>query len=175
AAVVLAMILLTAPLHWLLGFDAYTLILTAHAVLGTALVVVATIAASMGYRLAIHHLPSFGWLMGMASAAAALAGTLAVLGNILYAGYLRSGGPMEQLIKKAPEAHKVLFEFKEYVGLFPFPLAVASAFIVWFYREDLRRDRQLAEMVATLLLLVVFFSLLPFGLGAAVVRLRGIL
>ena len=100
---------------------------------------------------------------------------LIVLGNVLYAGYLQSGGPKEALIRKAPEAHRILFEFKEYVGLVPLPLAVAAAFIAWRYRAGLRRDRYLAELAALLLLLLVVYCVLPLGLGASITRLRGIL
>ena len=98
-----------------------------------------------------------------------------MLGNVLYAGYLQSGGPKEELIRKAPEAHRILFEFKEYVGLVPLPLAVAATFIAWRYRAGLRRDRYLAEMMALLLLLLVLYCILPLALGASITRLRGIL
>ena len=163
------------PFQWVLGHDLYSIVLTLHAAASTALVILAVLAANMGYRLAIHHAPSLTMLTASASVAAGLALLSAVLGNVLYASYRLSDGPMERLIRKAPEAHRVLFEFKEHVGLIPVVLATVAAFIVWRYRADLRRDRYLAEAVALLLLLLPLYILLPMGLGAVITRLRGIL
>jgi hypothetical protein len=163
------------PFHWVLGHDLYSIILTLHALSSTALIIVAVLGANMGYRLAIHHAPSLTILGVCAWAAAGLALLNGVLGNVLYASYRLSDGPMERLIRKAPEAHRILFEFKEHVGLVPVVLATVAAFIVWRYRTDLRRDRYLAEVVAVLLVLLPLYVLLPMGLGAVVTRLRGIL
>lgn|GEM_PF-4041792 len=168
-------ILPTAPLRWLVGFDFYTFALTAHAVLGTALLLAAAAAASLGYRLATHRAPSLPWVAVTVWTTAGLAALSTVLGNVLYARYVKSGGPMEELVRKAADAHVLLFEFKARVGVLPLPLAVAAAFIVWRYREDIRRDRYLAELMALLLLFLALYVLAPFGLGAAVTRLRGIL
>ena len=165
----------TAPLRWLIGFDFYSVILSLHGLLGGAMVLVATAAANMGYRLATHRAPSLRWLAGNAWAAAALTALTVFLGNVLYARYIKSGGPMEDLIKKAPEAHSVLFEFKAHAGVVPFVLAVVVGYIVWWYKDDLRRDRHLAELVALVLVLLAVYALLPFAVGAAVTRLRGIL
>jgi hypothetical protein len=175
AALLLLAMLVHAPLHWLIGFNPYTITLTLHGILGTSVVIMAVLAAVMGYRLAARRPPSRTWLARNTAIVAGLAVVSAVLGNVLYAGYLRSGGPKEDLIKKAPEAHRILFEFKEYVGLVPLPLAVAAAYIAWRYRSDLRRDRYLAEIVALVLLLLVLYCFLPLGLGASITRLRGIL
>lgn len=175
AAAVLLALLPTAPLRWLVGFDFYSATLTLHGLAATAVLVAAALAGQMGYRLAVHRAPSQRWLEASGWATAGLAGLTAVLGNLLYASYVVSGGPMEDLVKKAPEAHAFLFEFKARAGLVPFPLAVAVAFIVRRYRNDLRRDRHLAEVVALALLLVVFYVILPFVVGAAVTRLRGLL
>jgi hypothetical protein len=164
----------TAPLQWLVGFDTYTVLLTLHGISGIAVLVVAAAAGNYGYRLATHRAPSFRFLAANVAGALFLSALTATLGNVLYARYVRSGGPMEQLIKKAPEAQRVLFEFKEFAGLVPLPLAAAAAFIVFRYREDLRRDRHLAELVALILLLLAFYCLFPLGLGASITRLRGI-
>src|SRR6266542_2360586 len=155
----------SAPLRWLVGFDSYTMLLTAHAVSGVAVLVVAAAAGNYGYRLAAHRAPTFSFLAANAAGAAVLSAASAILGNVLYARYIRSGGPMEELIRKAPEVHRTLFEFKEFSGLVPLPIAVAAAFIIFRYREDLRRDRHLAELVALLLLLLAFYCLFPLGLG----------
>jgi acid phosphatase type 7 len=162
------------PLHLVLGHDPYSIVLTLHAVVSTLLIIVAVLAANMGCRLAIHHVPSRRALTVNAWAAAALALLSAVLGNVLFASFRLSDGPLERLIRKAPEA-RVLFEFKEHVGLVPLVLATIAAFIVWRYRADLRRDRYLAEAVALLLLLLPLYVLLPMGLGALITRLPGIL
>jgi len=126
-------------------------------------------------RLAAHRAPSLRWLTFASAAAALLALVSAVLGNVLYASYRLSDGPMERLIRKAPEAHRILFEFKEHVGLLPLPLAVAAAFVAWRYRTDLGRQRYLGELVALLLLLLAFYCLIPLVLGVTTTRLRGIL
>jgi hypothetical protein len=174
-ALLLLAILPSTPLQWLLGFDAYTRVLSAHAILSAAQLLSAAAAAHMGYRLAAHRAPSLPWLTTTAGATAALAAVSVLLGDGLYARYVKAGGPMEALIRKAPEAHTLLFEFKMRLGLLPLPLAVAAAFIVWRYKEDLRRDRHLAELVALVLLLLVMVIAASFGLGASATRLRGIL
>jgi hypothetical protein len=165
----------TAPLQWLIGFDAYTITLSLHAALATLMLLAATTGAAMGYRLAIHRAPSLWWIFGSVAATAVLAAISVLLGDALYAQYVKSGGPMEEVVRKASEAHTILFEFKARVGLVPLPLSAAAAFIAWRYRGDLRRDRHLAELMALLLVLLVFFVLLPYGLGSAVTRLRGLL
>ena len=165
----------TAPLRWLIGFDAYTITLSLHAALATFMLLAASTAAAMGYRLAIHRAPSLWWIFGSVTTTALLAAISVLLGDALYAQYVKSGGPMEEVVRKASEAHTILFEFKARVGLVPLPLSAAAAFIAWRYRGDLRRDRHLAEIVALLLALLVFFVLVPYGLGSAVTRLRGLL
>jgi hypothetical protein len=165
----------TAPLRWLVGYDAYTVALTVHALLGTLMLLAASSAAVMGYRLASHHAPALPWIHGAVWATAALALLALALGDALFAQYVKSGGPMEAVVRKAADAHAILFEFKARMGLLPLPLAGAAAYVTWRYKEDLRRDRHLAELVALLLLLLVFFVLTPYGLGAAVTRLRGLL
>ncbi|CAA9298545.1 MAG: hypothetical protein AVDCRST_MAG77-5411 [uncultured Chloroflexi bacterium] len=174
-ALVLLVVLATAPLRWLFGHDAYTVTLTLHATLATALLLTTVMAANMGYRLAAHRGPSLRWLNGTTAAAAAMALLSVVLGDVLYAGYVKSGGPLDELVRKASEIHTVLFEFKARAGVLPAPLSVAAAFVVWRYRDDLRRDRHLAQLVALVLMLIVLVLLAPYGLGAIVTRLRGIL
>jgi hypothetical protein len=174
-ALLLLVLLPTAPLQWLIGFDAYTVTLSLHAALATFMLLAASTGAVMGYRLAIHRAPSLWWIFGSVAAAAGLAALTALLGDVLYAQYVKSGGPMEEVVRKASEAHTILFEFKARVGLLPLPLSAAAAFIAWRYRGDLRRDRHLAELMALLLVLLVFFVLVPYALGAAVTRLRGLL
>ncbi len=174
AAVLLAL-LPAAPLQWLVGFDFYSATLTLHGLAAVAILGVAGVAGQMGYRLAVRRAPSLPWLAACSWATAGLAGLTAVLGNLLYASYVASGGPMEELLKKAPEAHAYLFEFKARAGLVPLPLAVAAAFVVRRYGDDLRRDRPLAEIVALALLLEVSEAHLPVVVGAAITRLRGLL
>jgi hypothetical protein len=143
--------------------------------LGVALLLAAAGGAAFGYRLATHRAPSAPWLASSVWATAALAAASVVLGDVLYARYVKSGGPMEELVRQAPDAYALLFEFKARLGVLPLPLAVAAAYVVWRYKEDLRRDRHLAELVALLLLFLGLYVLAPFVLGAAVTRLRGIL
>lgn len=165
----------TAPLRWLVGFNAYTVTLGVHAAVATIMLLAACTGAAMGYRLASHRSPSLWWIFGSVATSAVLAAVSVVLGDVLYAQYIKSGGPMEEVVRKASGAHTIFFEFKVRVGLLPLPLSAAAAFIAWRYKGDLRRDRHLAELMALLLLLLVFFVLVPFVLGASVTRLRGIL
>ncbi|HET7769499.1 MAG TPA: metallophosphoesterase, partial [Chloroflexota bacterium] len=174
-ALLLLVLLPTAPLQWLIGFDAYSITLSLHAAAGTFMLLAASTAAALGYRLAIHRAPSLGWVFGSVTCTAVCAVLAVALGDALYAQYIKSGGPMDELVRKASDAHTVLFEFKMRVGLLPLPLSGAAAFIVWRYRGDLRRDRHLAELMALLFALLVFFVLTPYALGAAVTRLRGLL
>jgi len=174
-ALVLLGLLPSTPLHLLFGFDRYSVMLTVHAALGLSLLMSAAVAATMGYRLAARRGPAVRALAVTVAFAAASALAVALLGNVLYSEYLRADGPKDLLIKKAPEAHTILFEFKEFAGLVPLPLAVAAAYVVWRYWERLRRDRYVMELVSLVLLVLAGYCVLPLGLGTAITRLRGIL
>ena len=175
AVLVLLGLLPSTPLHLLFGFDRYSLVLTLHAGLGLTLLMSTAVAATMGYRLAARRGPAVRALAVAVAVAAASALAVALLGNVLYSEYLRSDGPKELLIKKAPEAHTILFEFKEFAGLVPVPLAVAATYVVWRYWERLRRDRYVMELVSLVLVVLAGYCVLPLGLGTAITRLRGIL
>jgi hypothetical protein len=68
--------------------------------------------------------------------------------------------------------HKVFFEFKEYIALFALPAAVAAAFVIWYYREDLLRRPWLRYTAASMLWLCFFCVLAAFVLGAAITKLQ---
>jgi len=175
AVLVLVALLPSTPLHLLFGFDRYSIVLTLHAAVGLGLLLSTAVAATMGYRLAARRGPAVRALGSAVFVAAACALTVALLGNVLYSEYLRSDGPKELLIRKAPEAHTILFEFKEFAGLVPLPLAVAATYVVWRYWEYLRRDRYVMELVSLVLVVLAGYCVLPLGLGTAITRLRGIL
>ena len=47
-----------------------------------------------------------------------------------------------------PEIHEVFFEFKEFIALFPIPLAVATTYVIWRYGDELIENKALRTWVA---------------------------
>ena len=95
-------------------------------------------------------------------------------GNVIYIPYRATGGPRTYFLENMPEDHEIFFEFKEFMALFVLPLTVCVAFMFFYYREDLLRRRELRILVSICLLLVFFYFILTFGLGAAITKLRAV-
>lgn len=56
--------------------------------------------------------------------------------------------------------------------MFTLPLAVCTAYLFWRYGEQLASRRDLRTTVAVLLLVLCFYFLVAFGLGAAITKLK---
>lgn len=95
-----------------------------------------------------------------------------IFGNWLYIGYRAHDGVQQWYLANAPAAHTVVMEYKEFVSLFPLPLGLAAAFLLWRYREDLHGSgvAHVVTMLITLLWICLLIGLAT-GLGLAKLKL----
>jgi hypothetical protein len=63
-------------------------------------------------------------------------------------------------------------EFKEFVTLFPFPLMLATTFILFYYKAVMHFRRDLALFVGISILISWFFLAFGFVAGLALAKLR---
>ncbi|MBI1800794.1 MAG: hypothetical protein HYR71_04110, partial [Chloroflexi bacterium] len=134
--------------------------------------IVAAIGLYLAYRLFIGQIKAFHDLQLMSVVVSTLSFITIAFGNWIYIGYRSAGGARVYFLTHYPELHKVFFEFKEFVALFTFPLAVAATYILLRYGEQLLQRRWLKATVAVLLAMVFFFFVVAFSLGAAITRIK---
>ena len=170
----LVIVLMTAPASRLLGESAYAVRGALHGTAAGLLMVTATIGLFQAYRI----FTGAAWNIAELQIGSVVNATMALLtilsGNWIYIAYRASEGPRTHFLQVAPEVHKVFFEFKEFIALFTFPLAVAAAYLLARYGSEIYRRKSLSTMVAVLLVLVFFYFLVAFGLGAAVTKLKSV-
>lgn len=170
----LAVVLVTAPAEHLLGESAVAIRGALHGTAAGLFMVTATIGVFQGYRLFVGQARSVAELQVGSVVNAAMAFFTILLGNWLYIPYRAAGGPRSYFLEHAPDIHKIFFEFKEFAALFTLPLAVAATFILVTYGAATLRRRDLSTLVAVLLVLVFFYFLVAFGLGAAITKLKAV-
>ena len=170
----LTIVWLTAPLATLVGGSATAIRGALHGTAAGLFMVTATIGFFQAYRIFVGHAKNIAELQ-LGSVVNSMAALFTILlGNWVYIPYRAAGGPRSYFLERAPEIHKIFFEFKEFVALFTLPLAVASAFILVRYGSSALRRRDLSTVTSVLLTLVFFYFLVAFGLGAAVTKLKAV-
>lgn len=170
----LVIVSMTAPMERLLGESSQAIRGAVHGTAAGLFMVTATIGLFQGYRLFAGQARNVAELQLGSVVNATLAFLTILIGNWLYIPYRASGGPRSYFLEHAPEVHKIFFEFKEFTALFTLPLAVAASFILVTYAGTVLRRRDLRTLVAVLLLLVFFYFLVAFGLGAAITKLKSV-
>lgn len=169
-----AILIISAPAERLLGESIYGLRSAFHGLFAGIFMVTVTIGLYQALRLWMGTTPPIRE-MEVGSILNATACFLTILfGNWIYIPYRAAGGPRYHFLEKAPEIHKIFFEFKEFTALFTLPLAVAAAYVICRYGGRLKEDEDLREMVALLLVLTFFYFLIAFGLGAAITKLKSV-
>ena len=165
-------IILTAPIERLLDGSVYSIRSAFHGLFASIFMVTVTIGLYQAFRLwSGTHINIREFEIG--SIVNAFVCFLTILfGNLVYIPYQTIGGHPPHFLKTVPDVHKIFFEFKQYTGLFPLPLAVAAAYLICRYGARLNLNRQLREMVALLLVLTFFYFLVAFGLGEGITKLR---
>lgn len=166
--------LITAPVAALLGDSQYAIPATLHGVSAILYVIVATVAAYLGYRLYVGRLTAYHDLRILSGLNSFFSLLTVLFGNWIYIYYRAKGGPRTYFLENNPEVHEIFFEFKEFVALFTVPLSFAAFFILWLEKDRLRDKKFLREAVAALLVLSWIYLMLAFGLGAAITKLRGV-
>jgi len=174
AAVAAVIVILTGPLDALLGEGAHAIHSAAHGLFAGLLMITVTIGLFEGYRLFVGNLHNVHELIFGSLVNAGLALLTIVTGNRIYIPYRAKEGPRTYFLEKMPEIHKVFFEFKEFIALFVFPLAVAVCFIFIYYRKDIVERRNLRVISFAILALIFFYFVVTFGLGAAITKLKAV-
>ena len=165
-------VLATAPFATILGPSAYALTSALHGLAAFVLLVVATVSLYLAWRLYAGRIKAFSDLQLATAVMSALTFITIVFGNWIYVGYRSKGGVREWLLANNPEAHKIFFEFKEYMALFTLPLAVLAAYLLIRYDMALFERRWLRVTVAVILALTFFYFTVAFGLGAAITKIK---
>lgn len=96
----------------------------------------------------------------------------AISGNWIYMRYRGQDGPRDWILERVPTFHNVMMEFKEFVSLFPFPLMLCAAFLLFYYRDALTQRRDISRFVGLLILVSWSFLLLGFVAGLVLAKLR---
>jgi hypothetical protein len=169
---VFALLVLASPAFTLLGDSANALASAFHGTAAILLTLTAAVGAYQGYRLWRNELTTLTPISWPSVFNAFLAGITIGFGNWIYIAYRAPGGLRARFLESAPVVHKVFFEFKEYIALFALPAAVAAAFVIWYYRDDLLRRPWLRYTAASMLWLCFFCVLVAFVLGAAITKLQ---
>ena len=174
SAIAGSILVVSAPIERLMGESAYGLRSAFHGLFAGIFMVTATIGVYQSIRLWSGTALNIRELeIGSVVNTAACFATI-LFGNWVYIPYRGPAGPKFHFLEKAPEVHKIFFEFKEFVALFTLPLAVAAAYVICRYGERLTSNKTLREMVALALVLTFFYFVVAFGLGAAITKLKSV-
>ena len=166
--------LLTAPFQALLGEGANAFDSALHGLLAGLLMVTVTLGLFEGYRLFGGAIDNVRELVFGSLVNSVLAFLTIVTGNKIYIAYRAKGGPRTFFLESNPEIHKIFFEFKEFIALLVFPLAVAATFIFIYYRQDILKRVNLRTISFLILILMFFYFVVTFGLGAAITKLKSV-
>ena len=170
----LMVVVLTAPVEALLGPGKHAIRSALHGTVAGLFMVTSTVGLFQAYRIFAGTAWNIAELQ-VGSVVSAMLSALTILsGNWIYIPYRAPEGPRSYFLQEAPEVHNVFFEFKEFVALFTFPLAVVAAYLLIRYGAEIYRRKGLNTMVAVLLVLLFFYFVIAFGLGAAVTKLKSV-
>jgi hypothetical protein len=164
----------SAPWEDLMGDSPFASIATIHGMIATLGVIIGSAAGYLGWRLLLGHLKAYRDLRILATISSVLAVLIAVSGNMIYIAYRGEGGPREFFKGNFPEIHEIFFEFKEFIGLFPLPIAVAATFILWKYRNSLPVNENIRNAVGVMIAVAWTVLMIAFVLGAAITKLMGV-
>lgn len=181
SVVIASWIILTVFLGFVLGFSApwedlmgespFASMATIHGMFATLGVIIGSAAGYLGWRLLLGNLKAYRDLRILATISSVLAFLTAVSGNMIYIAYRAEGGPREFFKGNFPEIHEIFFEFKEFIGLFPLPIAVAATFILWKYKNSLPIDENIRNSVGVMIAVAWTVLMIAFVLGAAITKL----
>jgi len=166
--------LMTAPVSEFFGGSSLAIISATHGLLATLGVLVGTVTAYLGWRLFTGKIKAFSDLKILAAISSLIAGATIMFGNWIYIAYRAPGGPRAFFMENNPEIHEVFFEFKEFIALFPLPLAVATTFVIWLYGDQLIENKALRTWVGIAFAVAWGGLIIAYLLGAGITKLRSI-
>ena len=164
----------SAPWEDLMGESPFASIATIHGMFATLGVIVGSATGYLGWRLLLGHLKAYRDLRILATVSSIFAFLAILTGNWIYIAYRGPGGPREFFINNFPEIHEIFFEFKEFIALFPLPIAVAATFILWKYKDSLPVDEKLRNAVGVMIAVAWTILMIVFVLGAAITKLMSV-
>ncbi len=184
SAVIAGWVILTVFLGFVLGFSApwedlmgespFASIATIHGMFATLGVIAGSATGYLGWRLLLGHLKAYRDLRILATVSSVFAFLAILTGNWIYIAYRGPGGPREFFINNFPEIHEIFFEFKEFIALFPLPIAVAATFVLWKYKDSLPVDEKLRNAVGVMIAVAWTVLIITFVLGAAITKLMSV-
>ena len=166
--------LITAPLGSFFGGSQLALIGATHGLLATLGVVVGTVTTYLGWRLFTGKIRAFGDLKILSVVSTVIAAATIIFGNWIYITYRAPGGPRAFFLENNPAIHGIFFEFKEFMALFPLPLAVAATYVIWRYGDRLAEDRSLRTWVGIVFAIAWGGLMIAYLLGAGITKLRSV-
>jgi hypothetical protein len=166
--------LLTAPVGSFFGTGTLAIVSAAHGLLATLGVIVCSVTSYLGYRLFTGKIKAFSDLKVLSILSTCIAGATIVLGNWIYIAYRGAGGPRAFFMKENPAIHAVFFEFKEFIALFPLPLAVAATYVIWRYGDQLVESKSLRTWVGITFAVAWGSLIIAYLLGAGITKLRSV-
>lgn len=165
---------MTAPVRSFFGSSALAVISATHGLLATLGVIVGTVTSYLGYRLFTGKIKAFSDLKILSVISTFVAAATIVFGNWIYIAYRAPGGPRAFFMKENPAIHAVFFEFKEFIALFPLPLAVAATFVIWKYGDELIENKSLRTWVGIVFAIAWGGLVIAYLLGAGITKLRSV-
>lgn len=166
--------LLTAPVGSFFGAGPLAVISATHGLLATLGVVVGTVTSYLGWRLFTGKIKAFSDLKVLSLISTFIAAATIVFGNWIYIAYRAPGGPRAFFMENNPEIHEIFFEFKEFIALFPLPLAVATTFVIWRYGEQLIENKSLRTWVGICFAVAWAGLIIAYLLGAGITKMRSV-
>ena len=93
-------------------------------------------------------------------------------GIILYIPYRAAGGPRSEILAgPIPWVHTILFELKEYAGVYAAIILLMAVILVSRHGDQILAERRFRLSTAWILVLSMLVVLLTYGLGAYVTKI----
>jgi hypothetical protein len=137
---------------------------------------ISSLSSSLTTRIVSHNdkIKAFSDLKILAIISSLITAATVIFGNWIYMAYRAAAGPRAFFMKENPAIHSVFFEFKEFVGLFPVPLAVATTYVIWRYGDQLIDNKGLRTWVGIAFAVAWAGLIIAYLLGAGITKLRSV-
>jgi hypothetical protein len=164
----------TAPVGSFFGSGTLAIISATHGLLATLGVIVGSVTSYLGYRLFTGKIKAFSDLKILSVISTLIAVATVVFGNWIYIAYRAPGGPRAFFMTNNPAIHGVFFEFKEFIALFPIPLAVSATYVIWKYGDQLVENKSLRTWVGIIFAVAWGSLIIAYLLGAGITKMRSV-
>jgi len=100
---------------------------------------------------------------------------LFITGVGAYAVYRSSGGARESILAGDKAwVHNILMELKEFTGFYVLVIMFVITCFVFHFNEQIIIDKKIKKMLIYLLIIMMIWTLLTFGLGAYITKVKAI-